>query len=399
LPLLLLADFVVAICFTITAVIFGLYFSKVIKTPLRAEYLRQLGQATSQSLDSDALPKISILIPAYNEETVIESKLRDVARMDYPLSKCEVILIDDSSTDHTRAIAERMFKELCLPGRIVCNSERTGVNGCYNAGLRESTGDLIATTDSDVMVDHDALLKGVKALAAFRDVGGVTARMAPMSPAHTTAVQIERSYRDFYDNSMFVAESAIHSTFPGYTNFLLARKTAFPIMPSYGSSDGNISLSIIRQGLRFICVPTILFYEPIAENLHEQVRQKTRRAARMIQSALANRDLLFSDKCGAFGDLVFPLRLLMMTVTPVLSLVGFVAILVIMVIMSVYWVVAAALFLFTLYAGSRLESSKLNLVWSLIVHQCYLMVGLFLSLKKGGVWNPIQRSSIEAKRE
>ncbi|MGA2790616.1 MAG: glycosyltransferase [Candidatus Bathyarchaeia archaeon] len=392
---ILLAEFVAGICFVIVVTIYGAYFFMVVRTPKKSEYLRQLAQVMSRILDSNALPKISILIPAYNEEEVIESKLRDVAMMEYPLSKFEVILIDDSSTDHTRAIAERMLKELRLPGKVVSNNERTGVNGCYNAGLRESTGDLIATTDSDAMVDHDALLKAVKILTAFRDVGGVTARMMPMSLGKTTAVQIEKSYRDFWDNAMFVAESALHSTFPGYTTFLLARKSMFPTMPPYGSSDGNISLSIIRQGFRFICVPTIFFYEHIAENLREQVRQKTRRAARMIQSARSNQDLLFSEKCGAFGNLIFPLRMLMMTVTPVLSLVGFVAILVTLVGVSVYWVVGAALILLTLYAGSKLKIGKLNLLWSLVVHQCYLLVGLLLSYRKQIVWRSVQRNPID----
>lgn len=48
----------------------------------------------SRILDSNALPKISILIPAYNEEKVIESKLIDIAVMEYPLSRREVILIE-----------------------------------------------------------------------------------------------------------------------------------------------------------------------------------------------------------------------------------------------------------------------------------------------------------------
>lgn len=106
--------------------------------------------------------------------------------------------------------------------------------------------------------------------------------MVPVSPTQTTAVQIERPYRNFYD-TMCIAESALHSTFPGYTNFALVRRSAFPPMPiEYGSSDGNISLAIIRKGLRFIYVPNIVFYEPIVDKLGEQVRQKTRRAARMI---------------------------------------------------------------------------------------------------------------------
>jgi biofilm PGA synthesis N-glycosyltransferase PgaC len=384
-------------CFMLVAGIFGAYFFLIIMSPRRREYLDAIDEAMGRTIQGSDLPKISILIPAYNEEKAVEAKLRDVAAMQYPDDKREVLLIDDSSTDGTCTIAEQVFRELHLPGKIIKNSVRTGVNGCYNRGLQESTGDLIATTDADVTVDHDALLKSIKVLGAFGDVGGITSRMVPFSPAQTAAVQIERPYRDFYD-TMCIAESAIHSTFPGYTNFALVRRSVFPIMPlEYGSSDGNISLAIIRRGLRFLYVPSIVFYEPIVGKLGEQVRQKTRRGARMIQSAWANKDLLFNGQCGAFGTIIFPLRLLMMIVSPLLSLIGGVAVLVAAAHVSVYWSFVMLLFLFTLYVGSKAGLGKLSLLWSLVVHQCYLLVGLVLAARIRSVWRPVQRSSIIGK--
>jgi cellulose synthase/poly-beta-1,6-N-acetylglucosamine synthase-like glycosyltransferase len=378
----------------LVAVIFGAYFFLIMRNPRKREYLHLIDEAMGLTLQSSELPKISLLIPAYNEQKVVEAKLRDVAAMQYPDDKLEVLLIDDSSTDDTRRIAERMFRELDLPGKIVKNSIRAGVNECYNRGLQESTGDLIATTDADVTVDHDALLKSVKVLGALKDVGGITSRMVPVSRGQTNAVQVERRYRDFYD-AMCMAESAIHSTFPGYTNLALVRRSAFPPMPvEYGSSDGNISLAIIRKGLRFLYVPNIVFYEPIVEKLGEQVRQKTRRAARMIQSACANKDLLFNQDCGAFGSIIFPLRLLMMIVSPLLWLIGSVAVLVAAASVSVYWPLAILLIPVILYAGSKAGLARLSMLWSLVVHQCYLLVGLLLAARKRRVWRPVRRSSI-----
>ena len=381
-------------CFLLVAGIFIAYFLLIIRSPRKSEYLRVIDEALSSTLQSGELPQISILIPAHNEEKVVETKLRDVAAMQYPDDRREVLLIDDSSTDDTCMIAKRVFRELRLPGKIIENGTRMGVNGCYNRGLRESTADLIATTDADVTVDHDALLKSIKVLQALKDVGGVTARMVPVSSSRTAAAQVERPYRDFYD-TMCIAESAVHSTFPGYTNFALVRRSVFPPMPvEYGSSDGNISLAIVRKGLRFLYVPNIVFYEPIVDKLSEQVRQKARRGARMIQSAWANKDLLFNQKYGAFGTRIFPLRLLMMIVSPLLSLIGCLAVLIAMAYVSIYWSSAILLFLLMLYAGSKAGLPKVGLLWSLFLHQCYLLVGLLLSTRKRNVWRPVQRSSI-----
>lgn len=149
-------------CFTLVTSIFAAYFFHIVRNPKRSEYLHTIDEAMSRALGSSDLPTISILVPAYNEEKVIETKLRDVAAIQYPNDKREVVLIDDSSTDDTCMIAEQILQELDLPGKIIKNDSRIGVNGCYNKGLRESTGNLIATTDADVMVDHDALLKAIK---------------------------------------------------------------------------------------------------------------------------------------------------------------------------------------------------------------------------------------------
>lgn len=198
---------------------------------------------------------------------------------------------------------------------------RTGVNGCYNRGFNEAKGAFIVTTDADVTVDHDALLKSIKVIENLPNIGGVTSRMEMVSSGQTNAAMIETPYRDFYDR-MSVTESAIHSTFPGYTNFAMIRRSAFPTMPlDYGSTDGNISLAIVRKGLRYICVPSIIFREPIVVKVKEQLRQKTRRAARQIQAAFSNLDLLFSQRSGMFGRLIFPLRLLMM-ISPLFFVAG-----------------------------------------------------------------------------
>lgn len=381
------------VCFAVLTAIFATYFLCILRNKKKNGYLRAINEAINKPLLNDDLPKISILIPAYNEEKVIEAKLKDIAAMQYPQSKREVLVIDDCSTDATRLVAERAFRELDLIGKVVWNSERLGVNGCYNTGRQESTGDLIATTDADVMVDHDALIKAVKVLDSLRDVGSLFARMMPMSAAQTAAVNIEDSYRNLWDE-MFIAESAIHSTFPGYTNFSLTWRSLFPTMSlDYGSSDGNIAFAVIRKGFRYVCVPSILFYEQIAESFPEQVRQKTRRAARIIQSATANKDMLFGSKYGTFGTFIFPLRMLLL-ISPLVSVLGCIALLAALAYVSIYSDLVLVLVLLASYIGDRLGIGKVRLLWSLVVHQCYLLAGLFLSIKKRGVWSPVQRSSI-----
>lgn len=386
------------ICFSLLIIIYGLYFLLVINTPKKEKYLKLIENALKKEVSLQQLPNVSILVPAYNEEEAISRKLRNLAALDYPHEKIEVILVDDCSTDKTVKIASQILNKLDLHGKILENNTRIGVNESYNRGFAECKGDFILFTDADVIIDNDALIKGVKIFGYSQELGGITGKMVPVSSDMTAAVLIENSYRSFFD-SMSVSESSIHSTFPGYTCFTLLKKSAFsPLPPHHGSSDGNISLATIRKGLKFLYVPTILFYEPISLRVTEQRRQKIRRASRLIQATLANKDMLFRGNYASFGKTIFPLRFAMMMLSPILLILGLTA----MLLGAIYVSVTLAssltiLFLTCVFLGTKSKVRKLNMFSSFVIHQFYLLVGLVFSQKRVAVWRPAERSQMNSK--
>ena len=390
--------YVAVICFSLLIAVYGFYFLLVIRTSKKKEYLKSIEQALEKQLTLQELPNVSILVPAYNEEEAISRKLQNIAALEYPREKIEVILIDDCSMDKTDKIAHLMFNKLNLPSKIINNSERMGVNASYNRGVAESKGDLILMTDADVIIDRDALTNGVKIFRYLKNLGGITGKMVPISKDLTPAVLVENSYRGFFD-SMSTSESAIHSTFPGYTCFTLLKKSAFSPLPlKHGSSDGNISLATIKKGLKFLYVPNILFYEPIAFRVTEQRRQKIRRAARLIQSTLANKDMLFKDNYKSFGKIIFPLRFAMMVICPILFFTGLATFFLVTTYLSIKFALFLMfLFSFCTFLGTKIKVDKLTVFSSFVVHQFYLLIGLILSQKKVAVWRPAERSEVSVE--
>jgi cellulose synthase/poly-beta-1,6-N-acetylglucosamine synthase-like glycosyltransferase len=311
------------------------------------------------------------------------------------MSKIEVVVIDDCSTDRTSEVAQRAIEDFKLHGNILRNTQRNGVNASYNWGVNKAQHDFVLTTDADVLIHRDALRIAAQILMELGEVGGVTARMEPISDKDTSATRIEEPYRSIWD-SMMVAESAIFSTFPGYTCFLLFRKSLYSEMPAdYGCSDGNISLSIVKKGFRYIMPDRLFFYEPVAQGIGEQMRQKIRRASRLIQSALMNRGILFNRGYQKFGEVIFPLRFLMLTVCPVLICLAVVA--------SIAWMcyvsIAASLLVLLLCGlflslGLRRQVRLFILPTSLVIHQMYLLLGLIGSFRRKGLWRRIERGSV-----
>lgn len=72
---------------------------------------------------TDKYPTVSILIPAHNEELVIENTLQAMLRLNYPQEKLEIIVINDNSSDQTGAIIDRYAQENSFI-RIVLRNRR-----------------------------------------------------------------------------------------------------------------------------------------------------------------------------------------------------------------------------------------------------------------------------------
>ncbi len=97
---------------------------------------------------------LSIIIPAHNEERVIEKTVRNLKNLIYP-KKFEVIVVDDGSTDRTYEIAKR------IKGIMVLKKERGGKASALNFGLKKAKGEIVAVVDADSYPKKDALLKAV----------------------------------------------------------------------------------------------------------------------------------------------------------------------------------------------------------------------------------------------
>ena len=96
-----------------------------------------------------AYPKVSVVICVYNGERTLDACLASLQKLNYP--NYEVIVVNDGSTDTSRQIAEK-YNYIRL-----INQENKGLSEARNVGIRASTGEIIAFTDSDCTADADWL--------------------------------------------------------------------------------------------------------------------------------------------------------------------------------------------------------------------------------------------------
>lgn len=94
--------------------------------------------------------KISVVIPAYNEEKYLPKTLASLKKLDRKPD--EVVVVDGGSTDETAKVAR-------AAGAVVITVAHRGIGYARDKGLIKATGDIIAFTDADTVVPHDWLVK------------------------------------------------------------------------------------------------------------------------------------------------------------------------------------------------------------------------------------------------
>ena len=125
----------------------------------------------------DDAPTLTVVIPAYNEGAMVEQTIASVASALYPAARLEIIAVDDGSTDDTWDYIRRAARR--FPGRVTTLrlAKNQGKRAALAAAFRRARGEVVATIDSDSVIEPGTLL----AIAGpFRDprVGAVAGKVA-----------------------------------------------------------------------------------------------------------------------------------------------------------------------------------------------------------------------------
>lgn len=115
------------------------------------------------------MPVVSVIIPAHNEEDTMGECLTSLENLNYPYDKLEIILINDGSTDDTKNVIDRHRRRLNC---VYIETSGVGPSKARNLGLKEASGEYVAFTDADCVVDKGWLNELLKGFIA-EDVAGV----------------------------------------------------------------------------------------------------------------------------------------------------------------------------------------------------------------------------------
>ena len=200
-------------------------------------------------LDNDYRPKVTVIVPAHNEEASIAKRLDNITAQQYPREQLRIIVVDDGSIDATvQEVAKWQERNPDSPVRVHKERDRSGKMYAIQRALEEVSTPFIIVADADALWEEHAVLNTMKYFAD-PSVCAVTASLKYIGKTGT-----ENMYRNFY-NVLTVAESKRHST-PLQTGVLQAIRMEFlhtfglPLYP--GSEDCAIASYMAFLGFRAI---------------------------------------------------------------------------------------------------------------------------------------------------
>lgn len=235
-------------------------------------------------MPSNDYPFVSIIVPAHNEEKVIEKTVKSLLLLDYPKNKMEIIVVNDNSQDNTATLLENLKREYDMDNLKIINTDNiTGGKGKSNAlniGFNHSVGELIAIYDADNTPNKLALKYLVQTIKKDENLGAVIGKFRTRNKERnllTKFINIETL------SFQWMAQAGRWQLFnlctiPG-TNFIIRRD----IIKEIGgwdikaiAEDTEISFRIYKLGYKIKFMPLAVTWEQEPESLKVWFKQRTR---------------------------------------------------------------------------------------------------------------------------
>lgn len=223
-------------------------------------------------LRAPIVPSVTIVVAVHNEARALPAKLHNLARLDYPRDRLEIVIVSDGSTDETNdflaAWENPRQRAIILP-------THSGKASALNHAVAAAHGEIIVFTDARQTIAADGL-KNLVADFADPTVGCVSgALMIGENAAATSANgmglywRLEKSIREW--------EALAGSTVGASGAFYAVRKELLVALPQ-GTilDDVYIPIHVARQGQRVIFEPRVFAWDHLTPGLKQEFRRKVR---------------------------------------------------------------------------------------------------------------------------
>jgi len=278
---------------------------------------RRKAKKNHHKLVQNPSEKVSIIIPAYNEEITAIQTINSLLKIDYP--NFELIFVDDGSKDKTFQIIDSQFGN--HPQVKVYRKENGGKASALNYGIAKADAAFIVCIDADTQLKSNAITElmqyfyrdDIAAVAGTVKVGNANNMITRwQSIEYITAQNMDRRAFDLL-NTITVVPGAIGA----FRKDVVLEVGGFTIDTL--AEDCDLTMRILKAGYRVKNCDTAIAYTEAPETVEMLLKQRFRWSFGVMQSFWKNRKTMLNKKYGYFGMVGMPNILIYQIILPLFS--------------------------------------------------------------------------------
>jgi len=247
------------------------------------------------------LPKIAIVIAAFNEEKVIKEKLESTLQTNYPNNKFQIFIGSDCSTDRTREIVSE-FASTSNKITFIDFKERSGkqevLNKLFKFHISENDFDICIMTDANIIFKENTLFELSKHFKN-NEIGIVCANIKNKNIKDQGISKQEQFYIS-NENQLKINEGKVFgSSIAAFGACYSIRRNLIPTIPrNILMEDFFISMHVLKEKYNIITEAKAICYEDLPETISEEFKRKKRISTGNFQNLYIYFPLLFKSKFG-----------------------------------------------------------------------------------------------------
>jgi cellulose synthase/poly-beta-1,6-N-acetylglucosamine synthase-like glycosyltransferase len=242
---------------------------------------------TPEQKQPDTVMPVTLIVASYNEETVLEKKLRNTLEIDYPADKLHIIFITDGSTDNSVAIIKKY-----PPITLLHDPGRKGKLSAIKRAMLQVKTPVVIFSDANTMLNKDCIQKIVQHYQ-HSGTGGVAGEKKIITGNHPSVIGAAEGLYWKYE-SFLKKQDAAFNTVVGAAGELFSIRTSLfrELKDELILDDFIISMQVCLQGYKIAYEPGAFATELPSSSLAEEEKRKVRIAAGAYQSIKQLKDCL-----------------------------------------------------------------------------------------------------------
>lgn len=269
-------------------------------------------QETCRNGNNTDLPEITLFITAYNEEQVVDGKMKNCQELDYPKEKLHIVWVTDGSNDRTNEKL-KAYPDVTL----LFVPERKGKTAAMNRGMGFVTTPLVIFTDANTFINPQAVREIVKCFN-HPQVGCVAGEKRVDMYSTEGAVSGGEGLYWKYESWLKKMDYQLYSAIGAAGELFAIRTPLYEEMPEDTLLDDfMLSLRIAMKQYTIAYCDTAYALESGSADMKEEEKRKVRIAAGGLQSVYRLKELLNPLRYGILSFQYVSHRVLRWSVTPV----------------------------------------------------------------------------------